>query len=162
MNYEGNLNLLSHKEKIAIVGSRNCSTLDRKRAEKLAEHFVRGNKLVITGLANGIDTHAAIGALGGQQIAVLPTLDKIFPENNQMLAQEIIDNEGLLLAIHRDDLPFRVKYLARDRVLVELAHYIFFLGDYNQGGTKYTYEYAKKRNKPIVTELDIIDKLISL
>ena len=149
MHLKGNKDLLtSPHQKIAVVGSRNCSSKDREEAQKAARKLAKSGYIVVSGLANGIDTHAHLGALQGDfpQIAVVPLIDKILPENNQILAEEILDANGLIIAPD-DYAPIQQLYLIRDKLIVNIADYVLGYGDVLRGGTAYTYEYAKTQKK---------------
>ena len=87
---------------LAIVGSRTPSRGGVQNAEDFAASMAESGLGIVSGLANGIDTAAHRGALrvNGATIAVVGTgLDRVYPANNQLLAQEIAD-KGLLLSEH--------------------------------------------------------------
>ena len=69
---EGNTQILN-QEAYAIIGCRDCSRYGQKTAMKLAYELSKSNKIIISGLARGIDTAAHIGCLQakGKTIAVL-------------------------------------------------------------------------------------------
>ena len=65
----GNLSLLQ-KPMIALVGTRNASSLDKRMAKKLAADLGDGGYVIVSGLARGVDTSAHIAALPSGTIAV--------------------------------------------------------------------------------------------
>lgn len=147
MHLKGNKDLLkSSHQKIAIIGSRNCSSKNREEAQTASRKLAKSGYIVVSGLANGIDTHAHLGAINFPQIAVVPLIDKILPENNQILAEEILDANGLIIAPD-DYAPLMQLYLIRDKLIVNIADYVLGYGDVLKGGTAYTYEYAKSQKK---------------
>jgi predicted Rossmann fold nucleotide-binding protein DprA/Smf involved in DNA uptake len=83
------------------------------------------------------------------QIAVIPRLDPIDPANNRILAEEILEMNGLLVAPSTTITDFKQLYLTRDRLLVDISDYVLALGDVMKGGTAYTYNYAKEEKKII-------------
>ncbi len=89
---EGDLSLLSSGLKVSIVGSRKPSERGIRDAECLARTLVEHGVIVVSGLAEGIDTVAhetAIGS-GGKTIAVLGTpLDVAYPAKNKGLLDKI-------------------------------------------------------------------------
>lgn len=121
---KGNLNVLKHK-KIALVGSRDASTVARQKATELTKLAVADGWVTISGLARGIDTiiHEVTLSAGGQTIAVLAHgLDQIYPPENLDLAQKIVKAGGLLLSEHPSGTPIRKDlFLARNRIVVGLA-----------------------------------------
>ena len=95
----GNIDLLSNPQ-IAIVGSRNCSPGGAKTALDFASYLSRSGLTITSGMANGIDAQAHLGALAstGQTIAVIGTgLDRIYPAANKQLAYDIHEH-GLLVS----------------------------------------------------------------
>jgi DNA processing protein len=89
----GDKALLRAAPAVAIVGSREATPAGLARANKLARLLVQQNIIVMSGLAEGIDTAAHLGAMcnGGRTIAVLGTpLDQCFPAKNRGLQQEIM------------------------------------------------------------------------
>jgi DNA processing protein len=89
---EGHAFLLQAGLKICIVGSRKMSEEGRKDAECLAKSLVKHEAIVVSGLAEGIDTvaHETAISQGGKTIAVLGTpLDKAYPKKNSDLLDKI-------------------------------------------------------------------------
>jgi len=77
----------------AVVGSRKASGDGIKRAAKLARFLVERGVVVVSGLAEGIDTVAHSTAMehGGKTIAVIGTpLDQVYPRKNRQLQDRII------------------------------------------------------------------------
>lgn len=90
---------MSTDRTIALVGARNASAAGRKMAERLAGGLGDAGYLVVSGLARGIDTAAHRAALGSGTIAVLAGgLDRIYPDENLGLAQEIVARGGALIS----------------------------------------------------------------
>jgi DNA processing protein len=89
----GDRSLLRSGPAVAIVGSREASPAGLARADKLARLLVKHGVIVMSGLAEGIDTAAHLGAMkhGGRTIAVLGTpLDQCFPAKNRGLQSDIM------------------------------------------------------------------------
>lgn len=89
----GDRSLLRAGPTVAIVGSRDATKAGLARAVKLARLLVQQDIVVMSGLAEGIDTAAHLAAMrnGGRTIAVLGTpLDQCFPAKNRTLQQEIM------------------------------------------------------------------------
>ncbi len=95
----GNYSLLN-KTAIAIVGSRECTSYGFKMAYEFAKELSKKDICIISGLAEGIDTASHLGGMHqiGNTIAVLGAgLNNIFPEENKLLAESIINNNGLII-----------------------------------------------------------------
>lgn len=96
----GDLSLLTEGTRVAVVGSRKASDLGLKRAAKVTKLLVDHGIIVVSGLAEGIDTAAHETALktGGRTVAVLGTpLEKVFPAKNRAL-QERLAREHLVVS----------------------------------------------------------------
>ena len=75
---------------VAIVGSRKNTKYGEEIAHKLAFELAKRGVIVVSGLAYGIDSIAARGALdgGGKTIAILGTeIEKIYPQRHIGLAE---------------------------------------------------------------------------
>lgn len=93
--FEGNLNLLEEEKTVAIVGTRNPSKEGMLRAKKLVKEFVKRGFVIVSGMAQGIDTvaHKTALELGGKTIAVLGTpINQFYPKENIELQKELMKN----------------------------------------------------------------------
>jgi DNA processing protein len=91
--FQGNWDITSTRC-VAIVGMRRPSEDGTRRAAKLANHFVKADFTVVSGLAHGIDTaaHTAAIAAGGRSIAVLGTpITNCYPPENIELQRRMAD-----------------------------------------------------------------------
>ena len=96
---------------VAIVGARNASAAGLKMTRLLATDLGAAHHTVVSGLARGIDTAAHRASLLTGTIAVLAGgLDRIYPDENIPLAQEILDHGGALLT----EMPLGWEPRARD------------------------------------------------
>lgn len=81
--------------RVAIVGSRKASSQGILLAQEIASFLAGKSVIVVSGLAEGIDTAAHEAAIGhgGSTVAVLGTpLDKIYPAKNGELQKTIMRN----------------------------------------------------------------------
>jgi DNA processing protein len=117
----GHVELLRERSRVAVVGSRRASIEGRNRATKLARQLVQADIVVVSGLAEGVDTAAHLGAIqaGGHTIAVLGTpLERAFPSSNEAL-QRRLATEHLVLTqfapgatVHPRNFPMRNRLMA--------------------------------------------------
>jgi len=97
-------NFLSKNEKcFAIVGTRLASDYGKEIAFSLANNLNQAGLVIVSGIAKGVDSWAAKGALesNGRTIAVLGTgLDEpsFYPQENLLLAKKILENNGTLIS----------------------------------------------------------------
>ncbi|WP_456363970.1 DNA-processing protein DprA [Priestia aryabhattai] len=128
MKVIGSLHKWNESELVAIIGPRKASKAECNAAYWLAKKCAEKGKIVVSGLAEGIDTYAHKGALdgGGQTIAVLSTAieEKIFPESNQELAEKIMENGALL---HPFAINWRKADMQYGRILHQKPRYILRL-----------------------------------
>ncbi len=119
--FQGNRELLSHGPRVSVVGSRKASAEGLKRARSLSRALVDHGVVVVSGLAEGIDTAAHTSALeaGGETVAVIGTpLDTYYPKENQALQQRM-EREQLVItqfpigsAVTQKNFPIRNRTMA--------------------------------------------------
>jgi len=118
---EGNRNLMFDGPRVSIVGSRKASLVGIDNSILLAKALVKKGVIVVSGLAEGIDTAAHKTAIkeGGKTIAVLGTpLDTCYPAENSKLQEEltkkhlVISQFPLKLPTQRGNFPMRNRTMA--------------------------------------------------
>jgi DNA processing protein len=95
----GDAGLLMRHPRVAIVGTRRPSVEGERRTRRLVKELVNVGAVVVSGLAEGVDTvaHTQTLALGGKTIAVLGTsLDDVFPKANADLQKRIGESHLLV------------------------------------------------------------------
>jgi DNA processing protein len=117
----GDTSILEEGARVSIVGSRKASPEGLRRASKLATLLADRGIVVVSGLAEGIDTAAHTAAIkhGGRTIAVLGTpLDQVFPRQNAALQDQIM-REHLAISqypvgrpVQRKNFPLRNRTMA--------------------------------------------------
>ena len=148
----GNLDLINSTS-IAIVGSRECSSYGFYKAYEFAKELSKKGICIVSGLAEGIDTAAHLGAMHqkGKTIAVLGTgLNKIFPEENEILANSIIKNGGLIISEYGlYEEKKSENFPKRNRIMSGMSQGILVIEAKNKSGTLITARYAKEQKKKI-------------
>ncbi len=118
----GDPNLLWHPQ-VAVVGSRHPSAGGRDNARQFARAFGQSGLAVTSGLAEGIDTAAHLGALETHRtIAVIATgPDLCFPASNEPLMARIAAS-GAVISEHPPGTPGRREHFpSRNRLIAGLA-----------------------------------------
>ena len=90
---QGSLEIPLPCPKVSIIGSRKASQQGIKNTQKITKMLVENKVVIVSGLAEGIDTAAHVTALNmnGKTIAVIGTpLDKTYPKINYELQQELM------------------------------------------------------------------------
>lgn len=136
--YKGDLSAL-HYPCVAIVGTRHPTVQGKRASYYLAEQFAKEELCIVSGLALGCDSYGHQGALsvGGRTIAFLANgLDTIFPPENRRLAQNIINNKGLLLSEYPIGTPFsKYNFISRDRLQAGMSLATIVIQTGTEGGT---------------------------
>ena len=118
----GDVDLLWHPQ-VAVVGSRRPSAGGRDNARCFARAFAESGLAVCSGLAEGIDTEAHLGALqAGRTVAVLGTgPDRCFPAANADLMARI-GAEGAVITEHPPGTPGVPSHFpSRNRIIAGLS-----------------------------------------
>lgn len=113
-----------HGPKIAIVGTRTCTTYGEAAATKFAEYFASCGVTVVSGGAHGIDGAAHRGAIqgGGKTAAVLGHgIDKVYPSSHTSLFQQIRANGCLVSQFAVGKPHLAPNFLLRNQVVASLA-----------------------------------------
>ncbi len=111
---------------IAVIGSRKTTHYGNESAKKLAYQIAYAGLTVISGLARGIDTAAHQGALAakGRTLAVIGSgLSKLYPPENQALAEKISNGSGAILSEFSMEVePDRQTFPMRNRIISGWSH----------------------------------------
>ena len=120
----GNIADLDSRVAIGVVGTRSLSEYGRQAAYKIGYELASAGAVVVSGLALGIDSVAACGALDarGRTVAVLGSgLDRVYPTAHKKLADEVA-RKGLLLSEYPPlTPPTRGSFPTRNRIISGLS-----------------------------------------
>ena len=150
---KGNYKLLNKENKIAIVGSRECSEYGKKTTLKFSYLLSRKNCIIVSGMAKGIDTYAHKGALiaKGKTIAVLGSgVNYIYPKENEKLYNEIIEKEGLIISeypLNKRPIPEYFPY--RNRIISGISDKILITEARKKSGSIITANFALEQGKNV-------------
>jgi len=121
----GDVSLIDGPPRVAVIGTRQPSDRGVARAVRLASELVKSKAIVVSGLAEGIDTIAHRTAIekGGRTIAVLGTpLDKVYPKKNYDLQQEVMQKH-LAISQFPAGYPIQPKnFPMRNRTMALISH----------------------------------------
>lgn len=151
LNYKGNIDSLNLQPSMAVVGTRQPSTLGFKLATRLGEVCAQNKINTVSGLALGCDTAGHLGTLAfrGTTVAVLAHgLDTVYPPDNQSLAEKIIANRGALLSeyfVGQD--PVSNFFVERDRIQAGLSECVLIIETAQKGGAMHTAKFCLRYNR---------------
>ena len=151
--YKGNIELLN-TNCLLIIGSRNCDKYGQKAAYYLAEQFASRGVSIVSGLAIGCDTAAHKGAIkGGKTVAILGSgLDLIYPRENDVLAREILDNDGLLLSEYEiGTQPTKYTFVERDLIQAAVSYATIVVQTSKTGGSIHAAKATTNLGKKLFT-----------
>ena len=112
---------------LAIVGARNCSKYGQECCLEIGADLANSNITLVSGLARGIDSFAHFAAVKNKKrtIAVLGTAltkESFYPKENLNLAQQILENDGLILSEYAaDEKTGPYSFIERNRLIAGLA-----------------------------------------
>lgn len=149
------------KECVSIVGSRRCSLYGRIQAEKIAYKLSNEGKVIVSGLALGIDSYAHIGALkaNGRTIAVLAHgLNKIYPPQNRELAIQILKHNGTLISEYSiNEIMKKENFERRNRIIAGLSKKTIVVEAAKKSGALITANYAMEQGRRVIVVPGNID-----
>ena len=158
----GNLDLLKSEHLVAIIGSRKATRAGNSKAYELGLNYARKGYVVVSGLALGCDAAAHRGCMAGEggTIAIVATgLDRVHPQENVPLQEEILRKRGLILS----EQPLGVKanatrLVARNRLQAALSEEVVVAECPVHSGTMHTVRFAQKYGKKIKAAIFPYDK----
>lgn len=139
---------------VAIVGKRAPSREACYFTLQLAMQLARAGRVVVSGLALGIDAAAHSGALSadGVTVAVLGSgISNIYPEANRPLAARIREKGALLSETHPRFGANAQRLVARNRIISGLSRATIVVESEADGGAMHTARFAREQGKPVFT-----------
>jgi DNA processing protein len=147
----GNPELLSLPQ-IAIVGSRNPSTIGRETAFNFAKTLSHYGFAITSGLALGIDAASHQGALNakGYTIAVAGTgLDRVYPACHKDLATEIVNTGAMISEFPPGTTAKANHFPRRNRIISGLCQGLLVVEAAKQSGSLITARMALEQNREV-------------
>ncbi len=121
---KGQLPVIDEEAAIAVVGTRRCSVYGAKAAERIGYEITKSGGIVVSGLALGIDSAAARGALraGGQVVGVIGSgLDIVYPRENRGLFNDIAQCGAIVSEYPVGSPAIGVHFPQRNRIISGLS-----------------------------------------
>lgn len=124
LHVKGPMQIPIPRPAVSIVGSRKASPQGIENAKRIAKELVKQGVVIISGLAEGIDTAAHKSAIdnGGKTIAVLGTpLNKVYPKKNSWLQEEIMRNHLAISQFPEGHITFPNDFVARNMTMALIS-----------------------------------------
>ena len=141
---------------IAMIGSRRCTAYGRDIAALLGEQLAERGATVVTGLAAGIDTAAAEGALQGNGAAcpVIGVLgcgiDQVYPKENAALFDRIVEHGGAIITeLLPKTPPIAANFPVRNRIVSGISRGVVVIEAAERSGTSITAETAREQGREV-------------
>ncbi len=150
--YKGTFPNIDEKVAIACVGTRKCSDKGIKVAYKLGADLASAGAVVVSGMARGIDSMCARGALSvkGHTIAVLGCgIDVVYPPENEPLMKAIAENGTVITEYAPGTPPTGKHFPVRNRIIAGLCLGTVVVEADAGSGALITAEHARKQGKDV-------------
>lgn len=141
-----------HRAQLAVVGSRNPSSVGQKLAFEFAKALAELGLVITSGLATGIDGAAHRGALaGGTTVAVVGTgPDRVYPSQHKNLAAEIV-TRGAIVSEFPPGTPVRAKHFPRrNRIIAGLSLGTLVVEATHRSGSLITARFALEQGREVM------------
>ena len=154
--YRGDISILS-SETVAVVGTRKICRECAEETISFAHEASENGLVVVSGLANGVDTYAHRGAMltekdTGTTVAVLPCgIDSIVPVGNKMLSSNILKTGGCILSEYSPGTPAEYwRYVHRNRIIAGLCDGVVVTQAPPGSGALITVDFALDYNRDVM------------
>ena len=149
----GNPACLNGRRYAGMVGTRRPSTYGRQAAFDLALAMARAGVVLVSGLADGLDSagHRAAVKNGCPTIGILGVpIDRTYPAANVAL-RHTIEQNGCILSEYApgESTPGPVGFLQRNRLIAALSSALLVVEAREKSGTMSTVSHAERYGKPV-------------
>ena len=146
---KGNLPRMDGEVAVGMVGSRRCTPYGETMAGRIAMELARAGAVVVSGMAEGIDSASLKGALqgGGKVVSVLAGgADVIYPSRNRWLYQDVLTAGAVISENPPGTRPDGWRFPIRNRIISGLSLGIVVV------------EAAEERSGSLITAHDALDQ----
>ena len=145
---------------LAIVGGRACSDRAAELARDFAAQLASNGLSIISGMAEGIDAAAHLGALQakGVTVAVMGTgIDRNYPRQHLELRQQIAQQGAVISHLLPGQNIEKFRFLQRNRFIAALAVAVLVVQARQQSGALSTAQSAVEQGKTVFAVPGSID-----
>ncbi|MGH9120803.1 MAG: DNA-processing protein DprA, partial [Acidimicrobiales bacterium] len=146
--WQGDLGVL-RLPRVAVIGTRRATPAGREVARRLGEDLALGGICVVSGLAQGIDGAAHLGALAacsaGPAGVAASGVDVPFPRQNADLWRQVA-SRGTIISETPPGRPAQTwRFPTRNRIIAGLVQMVVVVESHDAGGSLITVEAALAR-----------------
>lgn len=149
----GNVQFLTEKNMIGVVGTRKITEYGKTVTEMFASKLSEAGFTIVSGLALGVDAFAHMSAVkaDGKTIAVLGCgVDCCTPSSNQALYNSIVKNHGCVISeFPLSQIPTVGSFPSRNRIIAGLSQVLLVTEGAQDSGSLITADYAFKFGRPV-------------
>ena len=148
--YKGKLPDFDRELTIGMVGARQCSQYGETMAARLGLDLARAGAVIVSGIAQGIDSHAIKGALagGGTVVSVLAGgIDVKYPYQSRFLYDDVAAVGALISEYPPGTAHKGTHFPVRNRIISGLSDGVIAVEAREKSGTMITMDLALEQNR---------------
>ncbi len=139
---------------LAVIGTRSCTPYGRSIAAQFGKALAHAGACVISGLAYGLDTEAARGALSAESpyptVAVLGCgIDVVYPAQHKAEYESIAARGAVISEYLPGVRPLRSNFPQRNRIISGMAKGVVVIEAGERSGTSITVGYALEQGRDV-------------
>ncbi len=152
--YKGNIEILNRPYAVAVIGSRQCNGEGERTAQLISADISQHGGVVISGLAQGIDSIANRVCVenGGKTVAILGVpLNEYYPKTNQKL-QELLAKDHLVISEYPcGQRYYATSFVQRNRLIAAASDAVCVIQATHNSGSLITVNKAIEYEKAVFT-----------
>ena len=140
---------------IALIGARTCTDYGKGVARTLGRQLAEHGATVVTGLADGIDTHATLGALDCEtsaypSIGVLGCgIDVVYPSGNKQLYGALAERGAVVTEFLPKTPALHYHFPIRNRIISGLSRAVAVVEAGERSGSSITMSHALEQGRDV-------------
>lgn len=149
---KGQLPQIDDELTIAVVGARKATPYGEATARRFSTELARQGAVVVSGVAQGVDSAALKGAIlgGGQVISVLGNgIDVIYPKSSGSLYEDIPKAGALVSEYPPGTAPDGIYFPVRNRIISGLSLGVLVVEGHDRRGSLITARKALEQNRDV-------------
>lgn len=150
--YKGTLPDLEAGPAIGVVGTRKASLYGIRIAQRMGYQISRCGGIVVTGMASGVDTAAARGALaaGAAAVGILGCgVDVVYPASSRALFAQMAQDGCLMSEFPPGTPPYKWNFPKRNRIISGMANGVLVVEAPETSGALITARLALEQGRDV-------------
>ncbi|MBR5542725.1 MAG: DNA-processing protein DprA [Oscillospiraceae bacterium] len=143
---------LDEEAAVALIGTRKATKIGERAAKKLGREVAAAGGTVVSGLARGIDSFSAEGALsaGGKVVAVFGCgVDVPYPRENKKLIEKVCATGTLISEFPPGTQPEKINFPIRNRIMSGISLGTAVIEAPEKSGALITARYAVEQDRDV-------------